>query len=90
MAAAKAAVEAGGGGSAELAAMIETQEALIKDAQAAVNFCNLKSKDQGRALEYLEQDAGLLSLDRIEAPLFDLEIRGVPALQFMANTVWTD
>ena len=35
-------------------------------------------------------DAGLRTLKRIEAPLFDMEIRGVPALQFMGGQVWTD
>jgi arsenite-transporting ATPase len=37
----------------------------------------------------IDNDAGLRSLQRIEAPLFDLEIRGVPALRFMSDQVWT-
>jgi arsenite-transporting ATPase len=41
-------------------------------------------------MEMLETDAGLRTLKRIEAPLFDMEIRGVPALQFMGGQVWTD
>jgi arsenite-transporting ATPase len=55
-----------------------------------VNFCAVKAKDQRRAMEMLDEDAGLRGLRRIEAPLFDMEIRGVPALQFMAGQVWTD
>ena len=60
----------------------------LKAAQAAVNFCSVKEKDQARALEMCDADPGLNSLDRIEAPLFDLEIRGVPALKFFGNRVW--
>lgn len=40
-------------------------------------------------MELIEADAGLKGLRRIEAPLFDLEIRGVPALRFMGDQVWT-
>lgn len=53
------------------------------------SFCALKRKDQARALELVAQDAGLSSLRRIDAPLFDLEIRGVPALKFFGSQVWT-
>jgi len=60
----------------------------LKAAQAAVNFCSIKEKDQARALEMCDADAGLNSLDRIEAPLFDMEIRGVPALKFFGDQVW--
>jgi arsenite-transporting ATPase len=41
-------------------------------------------------MEMLDEDAGLRTLQRIEAPLFDMEIRGVPALQFMGGQVWTE
>jgi arsenite-transporting ATPase len=53
------------------------------------SFCALKRKDQARALQLVDADPGLKALRRIDAPLFDLEIRGVPALQFMASQVWT-
>ncbi len=53
------------------------------------SFCALKRKDQARALQLVDADPGLKDLQRIDAPLFDLEIRGVPALQFMASQVWT-
>ena len=53
-------------------------------------FVAMKRKDQQRAMQLVDSDAaGLASLRRVEASLFDLEIRGVPALQFFANQVWT-
>ena len=51
-------------------------------------YSTVKAKDQRRAMEMLDTDAGLKSLKRIEAPLFDMEIRGVPALQYMGTKVW--
>lgn len=47
------------------------------------------SQDQAKAMELIDADSGLKGLRRIEAPLFDLEIRGVPALRFMGDQVWT-
>jgi len=44
--------------------------------------------DQRRALDHLNEDPGLRSLQLIEGPLFDLEVRGVPALQYFASVVW--
>ena len=60
----------------------------LKAAQAAVNFCSIKEKDQARALQMCEDDAGLKTLNRTDAPLFDMEIRGVPALKFFGDQVW--
>eukprot|EP00239_Pterosperma_sp_CCMP1384_P008696 CAMPEP_0197857568 /NCGR_PEP_ID=MMETSP1438-20131217/30754_1 /TAXON_ID=1461541 /ORGANISM="Pterosperma sp., Strain CCMP1384" /LENGTH=459 /DNA_ID=CAMNT_0043473445 /DNA_START=131 /DNA_END=1507 /DNA_ORIENTATION=- len=51
-------------------------------------FCESKRKDQARALVLMDEDPGLHSLNRIESPMFDLEIRGVPALQFFGSRVW--
>ena len=70
--------------------MLAAQRDVTKDAQAAVTFCTVKAKDQRRAMEMLDEEAGLRTLQRIEAPLFDMEIRGVPALQFMGGQVWTE
>jgi arsenite-transporting ATPase len=70
--------------------MLAAQRDVTKDASAAVTFCTVKAKDQRRAMEMLDEDAGLRTLQRIEAPLFDMEIRGVPALQFMGGQVWTE
>ena len=76
--------------STALEEMLAAQRDVTKDAQAAVTFCTVKAKDQRRAMEMLDEDPGLRTLQRIEAPLFDMEIRGVPALQFMGGQVWTE
>jgi arsenite-transporting ATPase len=70
--------------------MLAAQKKVSKDATAAVTFCTVKAKDQRRAMQMLDEDAGLKTLQRIEAPLFDMEIRGVPALNFMGGQVWTE
>ncbi len=70
--------------------LLAASSAVVHDAQTAVSFCTVKARDQRRAMEMLDADAGLRTLKRIEAPLFDMEIRGVPALQFMGGQVWTD
>ncbi|XP_010937153.1 ATPase GET3B [Elaeis guineensis] len=51
-------------------------------------FCAMKRKDQMRALEMIQNDSELMSLKQIQAPLVDVEIRGVPALRFMGEIVW--
>ncbi|CAH9116062.1 unnamed protein product [Cuscuta europaea] len=51
-------------------------------------FCAVKRKDQARALELIESDPELSSLMLVQAPLVDVEIRGVPALQFLGDIVW--
>ena len=45
-------------------------------------------QDQMRALDMIQSDAELMSLRAIQAPLVDVEIRGVPALRFMGEMVW--
>ncbi|KAI3436417.1 hypothetical protein D9Q98_005834 [Chlorella vulgaris] len=56
---------------------------------------NLKDKylatrraDQQRSMERLRADSELGQLQVIEAPLFDLEVRGVPALTYFGEKVW--
>jgi arsenite-transporting ATPase len=71
------------------AALAASASALAAGVAPDVSFCALKRKDQARALLLVDGDAGLKDLQRIDAPLFDLEIRGVPALSFMASQVWT-
>mmetsp|Transcript_70008 Transcript_70008/g.221868 ORF Transcript_70008/g.221868 Transcript_70008/m.221868 type:complete len:305 (+) Transcript_70008:427-1341(+) len=56
---------------------------------ASESFYELKRKDQEKAMQLASSDAGLRTLERIDAPLFDLEVRGVPALQFFGSSVWT-
>ncbi|KAM7532375.1 hypothetical protein LguiB_035785 [Lonicera macranthoides] len=51
-------------------------------------FCAMKRKDQTRAISMIENDPELSSLSVVQAPLVDVEIRGVPALQFLGDIVW--
>lgn len=51
-------------------------------------FCAMKRKDQTRALDTIRSDPELSGLTMIQAPLVDVEIRGVPALQFLGDIVW--
>ncbi|KAI3843234.1 hypothetical protein MKW92_010466 [Papaver armeniacum] len=51
-------------------------------------FCAMKRKDQKRALDMIEKDPELSGLRLVQAPLVDVEIRGVPALTFMGGIVW--
>ena len=81
--------DAAAAATAALAELADAREALLKALQSDVSFCTLKRKDQERAMGLIDADEGLKGLQRIEAPLFDLEIRGVPALRFMADQVWT-
>lgn len=46
------------------------------------------SQDQSRALDMIQNDQELSSLMLVQAPLVDVEIRGVPALQFLGDIVW--
>jgi arsenite-transporting ATPase len=50
--------------------------------------CDGRVQDQKRAMDMVAQDPNLRTLQVIESPLFDLEIRGVPALKFMGDIVW--
>ncbi|GAB2286854.1 ATPase get3b [Dionaea muscipula] len=51
-------------------------------------FCSMKRKDQTRGLDMIKNDPSLSTLKLIEAPLVDVEIRGVPALRFLGDIVW--
>jgi arsenite-transporting ATPase len=55
---------------------------------ATEKFLAQRRADQQRALVRLRADPGLASLQVIEGPLFDLEVRGVPALQYFGSVVW--
>lgn len=41
-----------------------------------------------RALDIVQNDPELSSLSMIQAPLVDVEIRGVPALKFLGDIIW--
>ncbi|KAL5069464.1 hypothetical protein RYX36_020351 [Vicia faba] len=51
-------------------------------------FCAVKRKDQTRALDMIQNDPELSTLSMIQAPLVDVEIRGVPALKFLGDIIW--
>ena len=53
-------------------------------------YLRLKLKDQAKALEMLAGDAQLANLRQLRAPLVDLEVRGLPALQYFGGMVWQD
>ena len=51
-------------------------------------YLRLKLKDQARALDMISGDAQLADLRQLRAPLVDLEVRGLPALQYFGGMVW--
>ena len=51
-------------------------------------YLKLKLGDQRRALARVAQDARLSGLRQLQSPLVDLEVRGVPALQYFGGLVW--
>uniref|UniRef100_A0A7N0REL7 ArsA/GET3 Anion-transporting ATPase-like domain-containing protein n=1 Tax=Kalanchoe fedtschenkoi TaxID=63787 RepID=A0A7N0REL7_KALFE len=51
-------------------------------------FCAMRRKDQMRALDMIKSDPEISNLKLIQAPLVDMEIRGVPALRFLGDIVW--
>ncbi|XP_023753092.1 ATPase GET3B [Lactuca sativa] len=61
---------------------------ILPPSSTECKFCSMKRKDQMRAIDMIQKDPELGSLDVIEAPLVDVEIRGIPALQFMGDMVW--
>ncbi|CAM6083865.1 unnamed protein product [Calypogeia fissa] len=61
---------------------------ILPPSSSDCKFCAIKRKDQQRAMDIVRRDPNLQDLQLIESPLFDLEIRGVPALTFMGNLVW--
>ncbi|GFP97003.1 putative arsenical pump-driving ATPase [Phtheirospermum japonicum] len=61
---------------------------LLPSSASDCKFCAVKRKDQTRALSMIQDDPELSDLTMIQAPLVDVEIRGVPALQFLGDIVW--
>ncbi|KAJ7551469.1 hypothetical protein O6H91_06G016500 [Diphasiastrum complanatum] len=61
---------------------------LLPPSSSDCRFCTIKRKDQSRALDLIRKDPNLKELQLVESPLFDVEIRGVPALKFMGDIVW--
>ncbi|WIA41439.1 hypothetical protein OEZ86_005019 [Tetradesmus obliquus] len=56
--------------------------------EAGEKFLAARIADQQRALQIVRDDPGLGQLQLITGPLFDLEVRGVPALQYFGSRVW--
>ncbi|KAJ8768725.1 hypothetical protein K2173_023629 [Erythroxylum novogranatense] len=61
---------------------------ILPPAASNCKFCEMKRKDQNRALDIIQKDPELGSLSTIQSPLFDVEITGVPALKFMGELLW--
>lgn len=51
-------------------------------------YLKLKLGDQRRALEMVDADPKLRKLERLQSPLVDLEVHGIPALQYFGRQVW--
>ncbi len=47
-----------------------------------------KFRDQNRALQMIKEDSALQDLRVLTSPMVDLEVRGVPALQYFGGVVW--
>jgi arsenite/tail-anchored protein-transporting ATPase len=51
-------------------------------------YLKLKLKEQAYAMKMLETSPHLSPLEVIKGKLLDLEVRGVPALQYVAMDIW--
>lgn len=71
----------------ELTTAFNAAENLVNRLSADASFCDMRRKDQRKAMEML-QNSSLGQLRRAEAPLLDLELRGVPALQYFGSQLW--
>ncbi|KAK4354184.1 hypothetical protein RND71_026378 [Anisodus tanguticus] len=67
--------------------MIKVRE-LFRDTTSTEFIIVTIPTDQSRALDMIQNDHELSSLMLVQAPLVDVEIRGVPALQFLGDIVW--
>lgn len=50
----------------------------------------MKLKDQTNSIAMINSDPALTALTKVQAPLIDLEVRGVPALGYFGSVVWRD
>lgn len=53
-------------------------------------YLKMKLKDQNKAMQILQESPALQGLTQIQAPYVDLEVRGLPALQYFGDLVWQD
>ena len=64
-------------------------QVLPKDAaDGGLKLIETRQKDQERAIEMLEGDPSLASLEQLRSPFLDLEVKGVPALQYFGRGLW--
>ncbi|GAA0151604.1 transporter [Lithospermum erythrorhizon] len=61
---------------------------IIPPSASDCKFCAMRRKDQMRVLELIQKDPELSTLISVQAPLVDVEVRGVPALKFMGDLIW--
>ncbi|KAJ4885901.1 P-loop containing nucleoside triphosphate hydrolases superfamily protein [Raphanus sativus] len=61
---------------------------ILPPSSSDCKFCSIKRKDQMRALDMIREDSELSGLTLMQAPLVDMEIRGVPALRFLGDIIW--
>ncbi|ESQ49032.1 hypothetical protein EUTSA_v10020822mg [Eutrema salsugineum] len=61
---------------------------ILPPSSSDCKFCSIRRKDQMRALDMIREDSELSGLTLMEAPMVDMEIRGVPALRFLGDIVW--
>jgi arsenite-transporting ATPase len=52
-------------------------------------YLKMKLGDQKRALQMVADDPHLQQLQLLNSPLLDMEVRGVPALDYFAGIVWS-
>jgi len=58
--------------------------------KAGETYVRMKLKDQQQSMAFLREDPTLSQLKKIEAPIIDLEVRGIPALSYFGNIVWNE
>jgi len=51
-------------------------------------FCAAKRREEARAFRAILEDHQLGGLKLIQAQLLDMEVKGVPALRFLSDSVW--
>ena len=52
-------------------------------------FVESRMKDQQAALARLKSDPATANLELFEGPVINMEVRGVPALQYFASIIWS-
>ncbi|TKW04791.1 hypothetical protein SEVIR_7G132500v4 [Setaria viridis] len=61
---------------------------VLQPSASDCRFCAAKRREQARAFSAIREDRELGGLKLIQAPLLDVEVKGVPALRFLSDSVW--